>query len=71
MEVTSEMCSDDTERDEPVALAYDDAANGELIAKLYTLEVAAECEDSWWIRVEYTDERYVDTDSDRPGGDDE
>jgi hypothetical protein len=39
-----------------VARAYDDAADGEHIADLYTLEVAQECEDAWWIRVEYVDE---------------
>lgn len=39
------------ESKEPIALAYDDT-DGELIAKLYTREAMAECEDSWWIRVE-------------------
>ena len=41
----------DTHNTEPLAYAYDDT-DGELIAKLYTREVIAECNDSWWIRVE-------------------
>ena len=60
------QCTDGSERpDEPIALAYDDAADGELIAKLYTPEVTAECADAWWIRVEILDERYFEAESDR------
>ena len=46
---------------EPIALAYDDAGGGELIARLYSPEAAAVCNDAWHIRVEVLDERYFDT----------
>lgn len=47
--------ADRFEDKEPVALAYDDT-DDELIAHLYNREVAAECADSWWIRVEMLDD---------------
>jgi len=40
---------------EPIAKAYDDT-DDEHIANLYTMEVAAELEDAWWIRVERCDD---------------
>jgi hypothetical protein len=58
-------------REEPIALAYDDAADGELIAKLYTPEAVSEFQDCWWTRVEIVDERYVQSGTDRSDGGDE
>ena len=40
--------------DDPTALAYDDT-DDELIAKLYTPEAAFECQEAWWMRVEWCD----------------
>lgn len=40
--------------EDPIAKAYDITVDGdgELIAKLYSEEAAAEMEDAWWVRVE-------------------
>jgi len=40
---------------EPLAKAYDDT-DDEHIANLYTREVVAELEDSWWVRIEMVDQ---------------
>ncbi len=43
----------DVDPGKPVAVAYDAAGDGALIAKLHTREIAAEVAGAWWTRVEY------------------